>query len=131
MRAALEREGQRTFVYHTTSPDGDDKAVSMGGVQPDTGRNVNGLRQAVSILVETRGIGLGRAHLARRVHAHVTAALAAVEEAARQRPEGRPDATPYGDRRPYRPLDATRSKYAYAAAAISPIARDPAASSLR
>lgn len=86
MRAALEREGQRTFVYHTTSPDVDDKAVSMGGVQPDTGRNVNGLRQAVSILVETRGIGLGRAHLARRVHAHVTAALAAVEEAARQGP---------------------------------------------
>jgi len=48
----------------------------MGGVQPDSGRNVNGLRNAVSFLVETRGIGLGRAHLLRRVHSHVTAVSA-------------------------------------------------------
>lgn len=86
IRAALAAAGQRTSVYYTTSQDPDDKVVSMGGVQPDTGRNVNGLRQAVSILIETRGVGIGRAHLARRVHAHVTAALAVIEEAARQGP---------------------------------------------
>lgn len=86
MRQALMTEGQRPAVYHTTSPDPADKVVSMGGVQPDTGRNVNGLRQAVSVLIETRGVGIGRAHFARRVHAHVTAALAAIVEAARQGP---------------------------------------------
>ena len=45
----------------------------MGGIQPDTGRNVNGLKNAVSFLIETRGVGLGRTHFKRRVHTHVTA----------------------------------------------------------
>ncbi len=59
--------------------------VSMGGVQADTGRNVYGLRHAVSPLIETRGVGMGRAHYARRVHSHVTAALAVLQTAARLR----------------------------------------------
>lgn len=84
VRRALEAEGLRSFTYHTTSPNPADKVVSAGGVQPDTGRNVNGLRQAVSLLIETRGVGLGRAHLARRVHTHVTAALTVVRQAARR-----------------------------------------------
>lgn len=87
VRRAIARAGQEMFTYHTTSQDPDDKVVSMGGVQPDTGRNVNGLRQAVSLLVETRGVGIGRAHFARRVHAHVTAAIAAIESAARLGPQ--------------------------------------------
>jgi len=45
----------------------------MGGVQPDTGRNVSALHQAVSLLLEVRGVGLGRAHFARRVHTQVLA----------------------------------------------------------
>jgi hypothetical protein len=45
----------------------------MGGTQPDTGRNVFGLTNAVSLLVETRGVGLGRLHFNRRVHTQVTA----------------------------------------------------------
>jgi hypothetical protein len=84
VRRALSGEGLRVFTYHTTSPDAADKVVSAGGVQPDTGRNVNGLRQAVSILIETRGVGLGRAHLTRRVHTHVTAAMTVVAQAARR-----------------------------------------------
>jgi hypothetical protein len=56
----------------------------MGGVQPDTGRNVGGLRHAVSLLIETRGVGIGRAHFARRVQAHVLAATSVVETAAEQ-----------------------------------------------
>jgi len=80
-RTALTAAGLNVFTYHTTSPDPADKVVSAGGVQPDTGRNVNGLRQAVSLLIETRGVGLGRAHLVRRVHTHVTAALAVVRQA--------------------------------------------------
>ena len=73
---ALKTENLTTEWYYTTSTDVADKKVSMGGVQPDSGRNVNGLRNAVSFLVETRGIGVGRAHLLRRVHGHVTAVSA-------------------------------------------------------
>lgn len=70
---ALKGQGLSSEWYHTTSPDADDKKISMGGVQPDNGRNVNGLRHAVSFLIETRGSDLGRSHLLRRVHTHVTA----------------------------------------------------------
>ena len=71
--AALKREGLTSERYYTTTMDLADRKVSMGGTQPDTGRNVNGLRNAVSFLVETRGVGIGRLHLARRVHTHVVA----------------------------------------------------------
>jgi len=81
-RTAIEARGQRVSDYFTTSSDAHQKAVSMGGVNVDTGRNVGGLRNAVSILLETRGVGLGRAHLARRVEAHVAAAMGVIELAA-------------------------------------------------
>lgn len=54
----------------------------MGGVQPDTGRNVNGLKNTVSLLVETRGVGIGRAHIQRRVHTQVTAMTSALRSTA-------------------------------------------------
>ncbi len=69
----LKDAGLTSEWYYTTSSDLADKKLSMGGVQPDTGRNVDGLRNAVSLLVETRGSDLGRAHLKRRVATHVTA----------------------------------------------------------
>lgn len=87
LHQALAARGLTSFAYHTTSPDPKDKVVSMGGVQPDTGRNTGGLRPAVSLLIEVRGIGLGRAHLLRRVHTQVVAALEAIEAAAQQGPE--------------------------------------------
>ena len=82
----LTAEGFSTFHYHTTSGDPADKTVSMGGVQPDTGRNVNGLRPAISLLIEVRGVGLGRAHFLRRVHTQTVAALAVIAIAAEQGP---------------------------------------------
>ncbi len=82
-RGALESAGHRVADYHTTSSDPKDLAVAMGGVNVDTGRNVGGLRNAISLLLETRGVGLGRAHYARRVQSHVLAALAVIETAAR------------------------------------------------
>ncbi|MES3012872.1 MAG: M14 family metallopeptidase [Pseudomonadota bacterium] len=82
MLQALNVQGLRHEWYYTTSADIADKKVSMGGVQPDTGRNVNGLRNAVSFLIETRGVGLGRAHLARRVHTHVTAITSVLQSSA-------------------------------------------------
>ncbi|HJV61622.1 MAG TPA: M14 family metallopeptidase [Albitalea sp.] len=71
--ARLKQEGLTSEWYYTTSADIADKKVSMGGVRPDTGRNVNGLKNAISFLVETRGVGIGRMHLQRRVFTQVTA----------------------------------------------------------
>jgi len=73
LMASLKKEGLSAEWYYTTSTDIGDKKISMGGVQADTGRNVNGLKNAISFLIETRGVGLGRLHLKRRVHTHVTA----------------------------------------------------------
>ena len=50
-----------------------DFKVSMGGVVPDTGRNIAGLRNEISFLVESRGVGIGRAHFRRRVETHLVA----------------------------------------------------------
>lgn len=73
MLAALKSQNLSSEWYYTTSSDLADKKISMGGTQPDTGRNVNGLKNAVSLLIETRGVGIGRLHIQRRVHTQVTA----------------------------------------------------------
>jgi hypothetical protein len=87
VQAAFTQAGLEGFKYHTTSGGkADDRSVSMGGVQPDTGRNVSALHQAVSLLLEVRGVGLGRAHFARRVHTQVLAATTVIETAAKQGP---------------------------------------------
>ncbi len=84
---SLQAAGLSAEWYYTTSTDVADKKVSMGGVQADTGRNVNGLRNAISLLVETRGVGLGRVHLARRVHTHVVAVTSVLTSAAARAPD--------------------------------------------
>ncbi len=71
--AALEAERLSSHWYYTTSTDPNDRRLSMGGVEPDTSRNVNGLKNAVSLLLETRGVGIGRLHIQRRVHTQVVA----------------------------------------------------------
>ncbi len=68
--------------YYTTSIDPADRKISMGGVRPDTSRNVQGLKNAVSLLVETRGVGIGMLHVQRRVHTHVVAARSVLASAA-------------------------------------------------
>ncbi|MBS0506684.1 MAG: succinylglutamate desuccinylase/aspartoacylase family protein [Proteobacteria bacterium] len=78
MLKALDAQGLTQEWYYTTSKRPDDLRMSMGGTQPDTGRNVNGLKNTVSMLLETRGIGIGRAHIQRRVHSHVTAVTSAL-----------------------------------------------------
>jgi len=73
MRREVERAGYTYFWYYTTSYDTKDKRVAMGGTTADIGRNFAGLQNAVSFLVETRGVGIGRDSYARRVHTHVIA----------------------------------------------------------
>ena len=73
LRRETGRAGYSDFWYYTTSYDFKDKRVSMGGTTPDIGRNFAGLQNAVSFLVESRGVGIGRESYARRVHTHVVA----------------------------------------------------------
>ncbi len=75
--ASLRGAGLTSEWYSTTSPDPADRTLSMGSVGPQVGRNAAGLRNAVSLLVETRGGGLGRVDLKRRVQAQ-TVAVASV-----------------------------------------------------
>jgi hypothetical protein len=82
MLDALQSQGLSSEWYYTTSTQSDDRRISMGGAQPDTGRNVNGLKNAVSLLVATRGEGLGRMHIQRRVHTQVTAITSALRSTA-------------------------------------------------
>src|SRR3990167_4504089 len=65
MVRALKYQGLSTEWFHTTSPRPDDMAMSMGGVQPDTSRNVQSLKNAISLEVHTRGVGIGRNHIQR------------------------------------------------------------------
>ena len=80
--AALKSQGLTSEWYYTTSTDIDDHVVSMGGTEPDTGRNVNGLKNTVSMLIETRGVGIGHLHIQRRVHTQVTAMVSMLQSTA-------------------------------------------------
>lgn len=71
--ASLAAQDLSAEWSYTTSAQVTDKKMSMGGVDADSARNVSGLRNAISFVIETRGAGLGRLHLARRVHTHVVA----------------------------------------------------------
>ncbi len=71
--ARLKQQGLTWQWSYTTSADAADKTLSMGSTRPDSARNANGLRNAISFVIESRGAGLGRMHLKRRVHTHVTA----------------------------------------------------------
>jgi hypothetical protein len=82
LQQALAREGLTHEWYYTNPTPPGNLRLNMGGMQPDTGRNVNGLKQAVSLLLESRGVGIGRLHIQRRVHSHVVALRSVLESAA-------------------------------------------------
>ena len=92
--AALKGQGLSSEWYHTTSTDMDDRKISMGSPQPVTSRNVGGLKNSVSLTVETRGAGIGRLHIQRRVHTHVTAITSVLGSTAQR-------ASELGQLRPY------------------------------
>ena len=96
--SAFDRAGVTHDWYYTTGRSGPPEA-SMGGIGADTGRNVAGLRHAVSFLIETRGVGIGLAHLKRRVHSHVIAAEALLRAAAGNATKPRQSPDPQSSRR--------------------------------
>ena len=81
--AGLRGAGMSVDWYSTMSTDPGDRTLTMGSVGPQVGRNTSGLRNAVSLLVETRGGGMGRVDLKRRVNTHVTAVGNVLTSAAR------------------------------------------------
>jgi hypothetical protein len=87
MRGAVERAGYTHFWYYTTSYNMQDKRVAMGGTTPDIGRNFAGLQHAISFLVESRGVGIGRQSYTRRVHSHLVALGALLQTTAEHAPQ--------------------------------------------
>ena len=81
--ATLRSAGLSVDWYATVSTDPTDRTLTMGSVAPQVGRNASGLRNAVSLLVETRGGGLGRVDLKRRVQAQVVAVTSVLTSAAK------------------------------------------------
>ncbi|MEO5606068.1 MAG: M14 family metallopeptidase [Polaromonas sp.] len=92
--AALKGQGLSAEWLYTTSADVADKKISMGSPQPESRRNVDGLKNAVSLQIESRGAGLGRQHIQRRVHAQVTAFTSVLGSTAQR-------ASELGQLRPY------------------------------
>jgi hypothetical protein len=82
MLASLKSMGATAEWHYSTSASPEDKLVSMGGVQPNTARNVIGLRNTVTFMIETRGAGFDRQHLKRRVQTQLNLMTSALRSAA-------------------------------------------------
>ena len=82
IKAAAQSHGLTTYAYVTTTSRRDDLAASMGGNAAGIARNAFGLTGAVSILLETRGVGIGMEGFRRRVATHVVAISGALRAAA-------------------------------------------------
>jgi hypothetical protein len=78
MVKALKAQNLSSEWLYTLSNEPNDVQLAMGDSRLDSARNVNGLKNAVSFVVESRGIGLGHTHIQRRVHTHVTAITSAL-----------------------------------------------------
>lgn len=65
---ALEKQGYTHNFYFTADVSGEEIVLNKGAQSPHSSSTSFALSNAVSMLVETRGIGLGRTSLARRTH---------------------------------------------------------------
>ncbi|WP_245891271.1 M14 family metallopeptidase [Desmospora activa] len=79
---ALDEQGFSSDAYYTTSRNGEEIQIWEGGSDPRIGRNAFGLKPAISFLVETRGIGIGRENFQRRVAAQVATHTSLMETTA-------------------------------------------------
>ena len=79
-RSALDGIGYSYYNYFTINSSGEELALVMGARSPQSSSTSYSLSGAVSMLVEFRGIGLGRTALGRRTHAVETVAWSILEE---------------------------------------------------
>lgn len=70
---SLDAGGLTHEWRYTLTADNGALAAQTGDAQPDSLRNLEGLSNAVSLSIASRGAGLGRAHIQRRVHSLVVA----------------------------------------------------------
>ncbi len=91
LNAAWQAHGISHFPYHTVTVNTpatglgashQQVQVSMGSHAAGFARNAMGLNNAVSYLIESRGIGLGKAHYQRRVASHVVSMVAILRTSA-------------------------------------------------
>ncbi|WP_228728326.1 M14 family metallopeptidase [Brevibacillus composti] len=74
VQAVLDRAELTHHPYYTLARDDEGRITATeGSTETRIGRNALGLKNALSFLVETRGIGIGRADFERRVYGQVTA----------------------------------------------------------
>lgn len=78
----LQKLGLSVEWAHQPSAAPDERRMVMGSVDPDSGRNLQGLKNAISLSVASRGVGLGRTHIQRRVRTQVNAVATALRSAA-------------------------------------------------
>ena len=77
---ALDREGYTHHFYFTIDYSGDETALIKGAKSPQSSSSSYGLSNAISLLVEIRGIRLGRLCFERRTHSAYTVAKAILDE---------------------------------------------------
>lgn len=73
-RKALDKEDLRHHDYFTTDKRFGKIVFSLGGINPRSTSNAYGLSNSVAILMELRGVRLGKTSLKRRVHTVFTLA---------------------------------------------------------
>lgn len=82
IEAAARRYAISTFDYHTTSNLNVDRSIALGGNAAGIARNAFALMGSVSLLLESRGVGVGRDGFQRRVATHYVAIKAVLETVA-------------------------------------------------
>jgi len=78
---ALENNGYTHNFYFTADVSGEEMVLNKGAQSPHSSSTSFALSNAVSMLVETRGIGLGRTSFARRTHSSYIVASSFLESA--------------------------------------------------
>lgn len=87
IRKKLDEQHLTHHTYYSSSNHYGKLSIPIGGASPRSTSNAMALKNIISLLVETRGIHLGRTSLKRRTYGGYLAALAIAETAYRNRAE--------------------------------------------
>lgn len=93
LQAALKGQGLSNEWSYTASADPAERKIAVGNAQPDASANPEGLKNIISLVLESRGAGLGRLDIQRRVHTHVigmTSVLGSTAQRAKELGQLRP-----------------------------------------